>query len=139
MSSESGVGSSESGVGSRSGVRWLSLQVEEPEETCQPSDACFGDACFYTGRRHHPAGRHPMATQSLRAHSKNLKAIGCRRTSTPNSRLRTPDSTQYAHLIKVAPHVNPPPKAASTILSPFLMFFSKSHRQSGIVAAVVFP
>ena len=45
----------------------------------------------------------------------------------------------YAHLRYVAPQVNPPPKAASIRLSPSESFPSQSYRQSGIVAAVVFP
>jgi len=37
----------------------------------------------------------------------------------------------------VAPQVKPPPKAASTILSPFFNCFSQSHMQSRRVPAVV--
>ena len=47
--------------------------------------------------------------------------------------------THIAHFTHVAPHVNPPPKAANTMLSPLFNLLWKSHKQSGIVAAVVFP
>lgn len=46
---------------------------------------------------------------------------------------------QYAHFTNVAPQVNPPPKAAKTILSPLFNCCLQSQRQSGIVAAVVLP
>lgn len=47
--------------------------------------------------------------------------------------------SQYSHFTSVAPHVNPPPKAASTIRSPLFISCLKSHRQRGMVAAVVLP
>src|SRR5690606_11883007 len=56
-----------------------------------------------------------------------------------SSRSTATSEPSYAHRTYDAPHVKPPPKAASTRLSPGRNSDSQSERQRGIVAAVVFP